>query len=141
MPKTYATKSPIWLAVIALTALVAPSGVAGQSDLDAGDASEFMGVWAISMDSDFGPILLDLEIVDMDGKVGAAIGSPEMGGMQDVTDVTRDGAKLILRYEAEAQGQYFNVIVDLEAADEGLDVGFDAADGQFFASGTATKAS
>jgi hypothetical protein len=45
-----------------------------------------------------------------------SIGSPDMGTMQDVTDVTRSGETLVLSYEADAQGQFIPVTIRLEPA-------------------------
>lgn len=132
------------LALVAFAAMsgatLTPSAAAAQSQLDVADAQAFLGKWAIDMDSDMGPISLELEITDMSGKVGASVGSPDMGGMQDVTDISRSDESLVLNYEANAQGQYFNVALTLEPDGDGLTVLFDVADGMFLADGVATRA-
>ena len=129
----------IWGGLFALCVLVGPSTVAAQSEVNADQASEFMGTWVINLDSDFGAIALDLEITGEDGKVAVMVGAPEMGGMVNVTDITKEGTSLVLSYEADAEGQVFPVMIELEPDGQELSVEFEAADGQFFASGTATK--
>ena len=127
------------LATALLGALLVPFAASAQSELDVSEAEAFMGNWVISMESDFGPFALDLEITDQDGKVTVSIGSPELGGMQSVTDVTREGESLVLNYEADAQGQYFPVTVTLEPDGENLSTWFEVGGGEFAAGGTTTR--
>jgi hypothetical protein len=60
--------------------------------------------------------------------------------MQEVTDITRDGERLVLDYDVNFEGQYFPVRLTLEREGEGLAYHIDAADGQFSASGKGTRA-
>jgi hypothetical protein len=122
-------------------ALLAPAAVSAQSDLDAAEAQAFMGDWVVALDSDMGPFTLDLEIADAEGKVTAAIGSPDMGGpMQDVTEIMRSGEGLTLAWELDAQGQIVDAMLILSPDGENLSTLFTVADGQFSASGVATRA-
>ena len=119
------------LNALALFACAAMSGVAlspaatmAQSQLDVSEAQAFLGKWVINMDTDMGPFSMQLEITEMSGKVAASVGAPEMGGMQDVSDITRSAESLVLKYEANG---------------DDLAVGFDVADGMFLADGVATR--
>ncbi|HUP53346.1 MAG TPA: hypothetical protein VM198_12770 [Longimicrobiales bacterium] len=123
----------------ALCAAVLPSHAAAQSELDVAEAQAFMGKWVISMQTDFGPFQMDLDLADQAGKVAASIGSPEMGGTQPVTDITRSGESLMLEFEADAQGQVFDVSVALVPNGENLIVLFEVGTGEFSASGVATR--
>lgn len=123
----------------AVGAAVLPSHAAAQSQLDVAEAQAFMGKWVISMETDFGPFQMDLDVVDQDGKVAATIGSPEMGGSQPVNDITRSEESLILEFEADAQGQVFPVSVALVPNGENLLVLFEVGTGEFSASGIATR--
>lgn len=124
----------------ALCAALLPSLAAAQSELDVAQAQAFMGKWVISMQTDFGPFQMDLDLVDQGGKVAASIGSPEMGGTQAVTDITRSDESLLLEFEADAQGQVFDVSVALVPNGENLIVLFEVGTGEFSASGIATRA-
>ncbi len=124
----------------ALCAALLPSLAAAQSELDVAQAQAFMGKWVISMQTDFGPFQMDLDLVDQGGKVAASIGSPEMGGTQPVTDITRSDESLVLEFEADAQGQVFDVSVALVPNGENLIVLFEVGTGEFSASGIATRA-
>lgn len=124
----------------ALCAALLPSLAAAQSELDVAQAQAFMGKWVISMQTDFGPFQMDLDLVDQGGKVAGSIGSPEMGGTQPVTDITRSDESLVLEFEANAQGQVFDVSVALVPNGENLIVLFEVGTGEFSASGIATRA-
>ena len=133
------------VAAALLAAVVSPRAVSAQSDLDASDASEFMGKWSISFQSDAGMIEFPLEITDQGGKVAAKVGLPDFGGSGpgapvDVTDLSRSGDDLVLSYEFDAQGNLVPVSLILTRDGEGLAAVFDLAGGAFTLSGTGTRA-
>ena len=133
------------VAVALLVAVVAPQAASAQSELDASEASAFMGEWNISFQSDFGPIEFSLELTDQGGKVAAKVGLPDFDGSGpgapvDVTDLSRSGEGLVLNYEFDAQGQLVPVSLTLTPDGEGLAAVFDLADGAFSLSGTGTRA-
>ena len=127
------------LAAALLGAMFSPLGTSAQSELDASEAGPFLGAWTISLDTEFGAFDMDLKVEDQAGKVAASIGSPDQGGMANVTDITRTGEGLVLAYEVDAQGQRFPISLTLERDGEGLTAAFDFG-GQFSASGTGTRA-
>jgi len=130
------------LTIVLTVTLIAssPTAALAQSELDASEATAFLGSWVISINSDYGPFSFDLEIADEGGKVAATITSTELAVTEEISDISRSGESLVLKYEAEAEGQIFPVQLELERDGEELSVGFDAADGQFFAMGKATRA-
>ena len=111
-----------------------------QSQLDTSEAEEFIGRWDLALQTQMGPFNLDLEIEDQGGKVVASMGLPDLGGSREITDITRSGDALLIRYQMEAQGQMVPVSVTLSVAGEALSAELDFADGMFSASGTATRA-
>jgi hypothetical protein len=121
-------------------AALSPSQASAQSELDASQAQQFLGSWVIAMETDFGPMSLSMDITDMDGKVAASVGSAEMGGTVDVTDITLEGEALVLRYDVDAQGSYIDVLMSLEPDGENLTTYIEAAAGQFMTTATATRA-
>ena len=121
-------------------ALLAPFAVSAQSQLDVSDAEDFIGNWDLALQTEMGPFALDLDIEDQGGKVGASIGSVDLGGSQEITDITRSGDDLLLRYEMDAQGQVVRVSATLTREGEQLNVALDFADGMFMANGVATMA-
>jgi hypothetical protein len=133
--------APRVLAVTAAAALAlfAPAASSAQSTLDASEAQAFLGNWVVSMDTDFGPLAMDLAITDQGGKVAAQVTAAELG-TQEITNVARAGEMLVLAWDADAQGQIVDILLSLTPAGENLTASFEAAGGQFFAEGTATRA-
>ena len=128
------------LGVSLLGAAVLPAQAAAQSQLDTTQAQAFMGKWLVDMQTDFGPFQMNLDLTDQGGKVAGSMGSPEMGGSQEVTDISKSEESLVLRFSADAQGQMIDIEVALVPNGEVLDVYFDVGQGQFSATGTATRA-
>ena len=135
------------LAVVAalLGVVVAPRAVSAQSELDASEATAFLGSWSVSFQSDFGAIEFPLELADQDGKVAATVGLPDFTGAGPgapvaVTDLSRSGEGLVLNYEFDA-GQLVAVSLTLTPDGEDLAAVFDLAGGALSLSGTAKRAS
>jgi len=130
------------LAVCALLlgAAAMPAPAVAQSQLDVAQAEAFMGEWVVTIDSDFGTFSFGLDLTDQAGKVAATMSSPEMGGSQEITDITRSDEALVLSFEANAQGQFFPVALTLSPNGEDLDVYFEVGTGEFSASGVGTRA-
>ena len=122
-----------------LGAALAPATAAAQSQLDVAQAQAFLGEWLVNMDTEFGPFSMNLDIIDQGGKVAATMGSPEMGGDQAITDITRSEESLVLRFMGNAQGQSFDVAIALVPNGENLDVYFEVGQGQFSAQGVGTR--
>ncbi len=135
------------LALIAalLGVVVAPRAASAQSELDASEATAFLGSWSVSFQADFGAIEFPLELTDQDGKVAAEVGLPDFTGAGPgapvaVTDLSRSGEGLVLNYEFDAQGNLVPVSLTLTPDGEGLTAVFDLAGGAFSLSGTGTRA-
>ena len=62
-----------------------------------------------------------------------------MPGKQAITDITKTGEMLTLKYSLDYQGNSVPVVITLTPAAETLKVSFDFAGGQFMLAGTATK--
>lgn len=90
---TRRSRLPLALALVAAL----PFTVSAQSAVDTSAAGAFLGSWALNMDSPQGAFVMGLEITDISGKVAASVGAEELGGMQDVTDISLTGANLVLR--------------------------------------------
>jgi hypothetical protein len=116
--------------------LAVPFAASAQSALDTSAASAFLGSWSLTMDSPQGAFVMGLEVTDAAGKVAASIGADELGGYQDVTDISMAGSALVLRYSIDVQGQTAPIALTL--APDGA-VSMDFADGMFVMTGTGTK--
>ena len=79
MNKTVQATRTLTIGAALLGLALSPLTSAAQSDLDASEASTFMGVWLVSMETEFGAFNLELTIEDQGGKVAATMGSPDLG--------------------------------------------------------------
>ena len=127
------------LAVAVALVLSAGSVLRAQaSSLAVADAAKFMGAWILTLDSPQGPFALTMTLTDVDGKVACELTSDIMPA-QKVTDVSKSGNDLVLKYQGDFQGQAFAAKITLTPVEDKLGVNFDVMDGQFMMSGTGVK--
>ena len=120
--------------------LLAVAGVAlrAQAPLTTADAGKFMGTWILTLDSPQGPFALTMNLTDADGKVACELTSDVMPA-QKVTDISKAGNDLVLKYQGDFQGQAFAAKITLTPVEDKLGVVFDVMDGQFTMSGVGVK--
>ena len=123
-----------------LGVVVSPRAASAQSQLDTSEATAFIGSWTISMQGDFAfefPLVLE----DQGGKVAANVGGFDpSAGMTAVTNITRSGEGILLRYDIDAQGQIVPASLEITPSGDGFVALLEIADGAFTVDGTATKA-
>ena len=126
------------LGTIAL-ALALSTGL-GAAQLAPADAGAFMGSWTLTLDSPQGPFEQSMVLKDEAGKVVAELSNQMQPDVQKVTDVTKAGANLVLKFAGNFQGNPFDAVITLEP--DGADkakVTFDINGGQFTMNGTGAK--
>ncbi len=99
-----------------------------------------MGSWTLTLDSPQGAFEQNMVLKDEGGKVVAEISSQMQPEVQKVTDVTKNGTDLVLKFAGNFQGNPFDATITLTP--DGTDkakVTFDINGGQFTMSGTGTK--
>ena len=89
---------------VAAAVVCAPLVASAQSTLAVADASKFIGNWAINMDTPQGAFTMNLNLTDKSGKVGGEI-SADVLPTQEITDITKSGEDLVLKYASDFQGQ------------------------------------
>ncbi|MDH3205812.1 MAG: hypothetical protein OEO79_04330 [Gemmatimonadota bacterium] len=114
-----------------------PDRAAAQSDLDAAQAQEFMGQWLVTFETPDGPFLVELDVADEGGKV--AVSAITLLGTQRVTDVTRSDDKLVLSWEADAQGQLIPLLVEITSDGDELAVSLELGMGDVTMTGVGTR--
>ena len=135
--RTYSRRT---LMVLVVVILVLPRLASAQSALAAADAAPFMGGWTLGLDTPQGSVSMDLTIKDEAGKVAGSISAePMMPGVTQITDITRDGAKLVLKYMLDFQGMSIPTVITLIPDGDKWKANFDFASGQFQVDGTAVK--
>ena len=125
--------------VVALFALTG-SAVRAQAPapLPTAEAATFMGAWVITLESPQGPFAMTLTVSDNAGNAAAELTSDIMPA-QKVTDISKTGDDLVLKYQGDFQGQAFAAKITLTPTDDKLGVNFDVMDGQFMMTGVGTK--
>jgi hypothetical protein len=118
--------------------LALSSSISYAQALTAADLGSFMGTWSLVVDSPQGPFEQELVFKEEAGKVMAEMNSQL--GNQKITDVSKDGGNVVLKFAGDFQGQPFDAAITLTP--DGTDkckVSFDVNGGQFSMSGSGTK--
>jgi hypothetical protein len=125
--------------VVAVCALIG-SVLSAQAPalLPTADAAKFMGAWLLSLESPQGAFSMTLTLSDNDGNVAGELTS-DMAPPQKVTDISKAGNDLVLKYQGDFQGQAFAAKITLTPVEDKLGINFDIMDGQFLMSGVGTK--
>jgi len=129
------------LAILALAVLVGgflPSAVSAQAPLPVAQATEFLGKWNVAVQTDFGPFDVVLDIKDSEGRTVANVVSPE--GEVAVTDISRSGENLVLKYGFAGPEGAIPIVVNLSRDGEALKTTMDIGGGLFTAAGTGRRA-
>lgn len=138
---TWSSLAPrVALAFVAVALLAAPRPGAAQSQLDTAEAEAFLGSWDLPLQTEYGAFDVDLVITDQSGKLSVVIGSSDLGGTQEVVDVSRSGDHLVLNYDVDAQGQMFPVTMTLSRDGDDLAYSIDAGGGAYSVTGKGTRA-
>jgi len=107
--------------------------------LAAAEASAFLGAWALGLDTPQGAFTLNLTLKDEGGKVVGSLSADIMPAPQAVTDISKDGNNLVLKYTIDAQGQTVPAKIVLVPDGDKWKANFELLDGQIKMEGTATK--
>lgn len=116
----------------------AAAAATAEAPATAADVASLVGEWVLSMQSQMGPSTSNLVLAVAEGKVTAEISS-EMIPKTAITQISKNGANLILRYSVDFQGQAIPVVLTLAPKDDGVTASFDFAGGQFVMDGTGTR--
>jgi hypothetical protein len=126
------------IGTIALAVVLSSSIAAAQ--LTPADAGAFMGSWTLTLDSPQGAFEQSLVLKDEGGKVVGEMSSQMQPDVQKVTDVTKDGGNIVLKFAGNFQGNPFDAAITLAPdGDDKCKVTFDINGGQFTMNGTGAK--
>jgi hypothetical protein len=129
------------ISLLALASLVLlPVSASAQSSVATAEAAAFVGSWTISVDSPQGPLEQMIDIKDASGKLSAQLTSPIAPGPTEITDISKSGSDLVLKFAGDFQGQAFTAAITLAPeSDSTAKVTFDVMDGMFVMAGTGAK--
>ncbi len=128
------------LRTLAFVLLLLPFAARAEAQVAPGDAGNFMGSWTLALDTPQGNFEQSMVLKDEGGKVVAEISNQMQPDVQKVTDVSKKGDDLILKFQGNFQGQAFDATITMTP--DGTDkckVTFDVNSGMFTMSGTGTK--
>lgn len=128
------------LRTLAFALVLLPLATVAEAQLAPADAGTFIGTWTLSLDSPQGPFEQSVVLKDEDGKVVAEISNQMQPDVQKVTDVTKNGADLVMKFAGNFQGNPFDAVITMtpEGADK-CKVSFDINAGMFTMAGTGAK--
>jgi hypothetical protein len=137
---TSLTHLGVWVlcALIFSTRPAAQSPPAGATAITPAQAAPFAGDWTLNLQGQRGDVEFALSVKTENGKVLAEVSSAQQP-KQTVTDISRTGDVMTLRYSFDYQGTPVAVVVTLTLDGEKLKASFDFADGAYVTSGTGTR--
>ena len=114
------------------------SVIASAQALTASDLGSFMGAWTLTLDTPQGAFDQELVFKDDGGKIVAEMNSQM--GTQKITDVSKTGSDVVMKFAGDFQGNPFDATVTLtpDGADK-CKVTFDINGGQFTMNGSGVK--
>lgn len=129
-----------WIARTIAVALVL-SPLTALAQLVPADAGAFLGSWTLTLDTPQGAFDQSMVIKDDAGKVVAEMSSAMQPDVQKVTDVSKAGTDLVLKFSGNFQGNPFEAVVTItpDGADKAK-VLFDINGGQFSMNGSGVRA-
>ena len=125
---------------IVTLAVALATGIVSAQSLSPADAGAFMGSWTLALDAPQGNFEQSLILKDEGGKVVAEMSSQMQPDVQKVTDISKKGDDLLLKFSGNFQGNPFDAVITLTP--DGTDkckVTFDVNSGMFTMNGTGTK--
>jgi hypothetical protein len=102
------------LCAAALLAFVAP-GIAAfgaepiATSLETSAAQDYVGTWDLTMEFQGTPVEMQLNIVDVDGKIGATIDNERMPEPTAITEAAVDDSGITLTYDMDFGGNAFTI--------------------------------
>jgi hypothetical protein len=118
---------------------VRTSGAAAKPAVTLADFAPFMGEWTLGLSTPQGAMNMNLTLKDQDGRIAGQISSNIAPQPQDVTDISKDGDSLVLKYVVNFNGQSVPTQITLVPDGDHWKASFDFAGGQFVLDGTAAK--
>jgi hypothetical protein len=120
--------------------LALASSIPSAQGITIADLGIFTGKWTLSIDSPQGPFENELVFKEDGGKALVEMTNQMQPEAQKVTDISKSGSDVVLKYAGNFQGNPFDAAITLTP--DGTDkckVTFDVNGGQFTMSGTGAK--
>ena len=128
-----------FIGTIAVVLALSSTGSSAQG-ITVSELGAFAGSWTLNLDTPQGAFEQELVFKDEAGKAVAEMSSAMQPETQKVTDISKNGTDIVLKFAGNFQGNPFDAAITLTP--DGTDkckVTFDINGGQFTMSGTGTK--
>ncbi len=128
-----------FIGTIAVVLALSSTGSSAQG-ITVADLGAFAGSWTLNLDTPQGAFEQELVFKDEAGKAIAEMSSAMQPETQKVTDISKNGTDIVLKFAGNFQGNPFDAAITLTP--DGTDkckVTFDINGGQFTMNGTGTK--
>ena len=112
MFRTFSRTVLVALGIVLLTGSWSTGTLAGGQALATADAKTWMGEWALTVLGGRGSQERQLTIKDMGGKVVATLGGGR-GGPIEITDVSKKGNDVVLKFKHQGRGGEADVLMTL----------------------------
>ena len=106
------------LVVLLAVGIASTRLMAGGQALMSADAKAWVGDWTLTIEGGRGPQERPLTIKDMAGKVVATLGGGR-GGPIEVTDVSKKGSDIVLKFKQQGRGGDVDVVLTLAMQADG----------------------
>ena len=120
--------------------LALSSHISSAQTLTIADLGIFAGEWTLTLDGPQGPMEMNVAVKEDDGKAFAEMTSQIQPEPLKITDISKSGSDVVLKFAGNFQGNPFDAAITLTP--DGTDkckVTFDVNSGQFTMSGTGAK--
>jgi len=132
------SRALIFLSVLVLTGSYgSPSVFAQPAVATPESAAPFMGDWTLALQGPNGPTTFALTVKAAEGKVTGEISSDQQP-KQTITDISKSGTTLVLRYTFDYQGNGVSTVVTLKPDGDKTGATIDFADGAYVLEGTSS---
>ena len=120
MYRTLSRRALVVLAVFLVGVMVSPRLIAGgqAASMASADAKAWMGDWTLTIEGGRGPQERALTIKDMGGKVAASLGGGR-GGPIEISDISKKGTDLVLKFKQQGRGGEVDVVLTLSTQADG----------------------
>jgi hypothetical protein len=133
------TRTALGIGVAVMLCFAATAIATAQEALKPADVEKFMGTWALNLDSPQGSFAMNFALTEKEGKITGELTS-DIAPPQEVTDITKSGEDLVLKYAGNFQGNAFDAKITMTpSGDNAVNLVFDVNAGQFMMNGTGTK--
>ena len=118
MSRTLARTALVAIGIVLMAGSWSTGTLAGGQALTTADAKTWMGEWALTIQGGRGPQERQLTIKDMGGKVVATLGGGR-GGPVEITDVSKKGNDVVLKFKQQGRGGEAEVVMTLSMQGDG----------------------